>query len=414
MESRTTAVFHTSESGLRRLVSIAVVLLSSFLNFTASAETAQRENGMVHRNGNRIVDGEGRPLKLRGVNLGGWLLWEPWMWGGHLLASESKLSERLESAVGQAEMARFRQEVYENYITEADIQKIASLGFNVVRVPINHTIFENGAPGWQILDRLLSWADRYHVYVVLDLHSAPGGQAKIFTANPEANLLWDSSNNQSRTLSLWKSIAERYRDRRILAGYDILNEPDPRSGSQLTDIDRRIVTAIREVDPSHMIIVEGAKFASDFSMFSELLTQNQIYSFHMYAKKEDNRSERMSGFRRLSKDQNVPIWCGEFGENKPEIIASTLALLDDPNNNVAGWAFWTWKRGPTANPTLVTIDLPPQWRHVVERDSSPLALGKPGRAQTLVGMHQFVQAIRLDHARVDPRMVSILTSHLRR
>jgi endoglucanase len=140
------------------------------------AETAPVNNRMVHRDGNQIVDASGRPLKLRGVNLGGWLLWEPWMWGGHLLASESKLSGRLESVVGPAEMAKFRREVYDNFITEHDIQQISRLGFNVVRVPMNHSLFENDAPGWPVLDRLLSWAEQYHVYVILDLHAAPGGR----------------------------------------------------------------------------------------------------------------------------------------------------------------------------------------------------------------------------------------------
>jgi endoglucanase len=408
-------MIYIQKTSLKHLLVTAIALLGVLPRFALSAETPAHENRMVHRDGSRIVDGDGHPLKLRGVNLGGWLLWEPWMWGGHLLASESKLSSRLESVVSPEEMAKFRREVYDNFITEADIQRISTLGFNVVRVPMNHTIFESGGPGFQILDRLLSWADRYHVFVVLDLHSAPGGQAKIFTADSDGGkLLWDSPENQSRTLALWKSIAEHYKDRRIVAGYDILNEPAPESGSQLADMDRKIVAAIREVDPAHMVIVEGSKYASDFSMFPELLSANQAYSFHMYTRKQDDRSEKLAEYSRISKTQNVPMWCGEFGENNYEMIDSTVALFANPENDVDGWAFWTWKRGPAPNPTLMTIDLPPQWKHVVERDSSPLALGKPRGNETLEAMQQFVQAIRLDHNRPDAKMISILTSRLKR
>ncbi len=399
----------------KHLLAAAITLLSVLPRLALSAETPTHENRMVHRDGNQIVDGDGHPLKLRGVNLGGWLLWEPWMWGGHLLASESKLSSRLESVVGAQEMSRFRQEVYDNFITEGDIQRISTLGFNVVRVPMNHTIFENGGLGFQILDRLLSWADRYHVYVVLDLHSAPGGQAKIFTADSEGGtLLWDSPEDQSRTVALWKSIAGRYKDRRIVAGYDLLNEPAPQSDSQLADMDRKIVAGIREVDPAHLVIVEGSKYASDFSMFNEPLSPNQAYSFHMYTRKQDDRSEKLAEYSRIAKSQNVPMWCGEFGENTYQMIDSTLALFDNPANDVDGWAFWTWKRGPAPNPTLMTIDLPAQWKHVVERDSSPLALGKPKGNETREAMQEFIQAIQLDHNQPDQKMISVLTSHLKR
>ena len=406
-------LLYFNQSKLKNLAIAAITLLSLSPVVATGAETEPHDNRMVHRDGDRIVDGNGRPLELRGVNLGGWLLWEPWMWGGHLLASESKLSSRLESVVGPAEMGKFRQQVYDNFITEADIQRISSLGFNVVRVPMNHSIFENGAPGWQVLDRLLTWAERYNVYVILDLHSAPGGQAKIFTADSESGALWDSPENQSQTVALWKAIAARYKDRRMIAGYDLLNEPAPQSGSQLADLDRKIIGAIREVDPSHMVILEGAKYASDFSMFPEPLTANQAYSFHMYTKKQDDRSEKLAGYRQISKTQNVPLWCGEFGENTYEMVDSTVALFHNPDNDVRGWAFWTWKRGTTPNPTLMTIDLPAQWKHVVERDSSPLALGKPMRQETLEAMQEFIQAIRLDHTRPDEKMISTLTSRLK-
>src|SRR5277367_4038129 len=102
------------KSSLKHLLVTAIALLCVLPQLALTAEMPGRENKMVHRDGNRIVDGDGHPLQLRGVNLGGWLLWEPWMWGGHLLASESKLSSRLESVVGPQEMAKFRQEVYNN------------------------------------------------------------------------------------------------------------------------------------------------------------------------------------------------------------------------------------------------------------------------------------------------------------
>lgn len=398
---------------------IVLLLLDGAGRIGVSGETPASKSQMVHRDGSRILDGSGTPVKLRGVNLGGWLLWEPWMWGGHLLASESKLASRLTSIAGDLEMANFRRQIYEDFITEADIRRIAGLGFNVVRVPMNHSIFDKsdgpGQSAWQILGQLLSWAERYHVYVVLDLHSAPGGQSRMFTSDPEpGNLLWGSAESQSRTVALWRAIAQHYRDSRIVAGYDLLNEPNPQSGEQLLEMDRRIIAAIREVDPSHMVIVEGSKFATNFSMFSQPLSANQAYSFHMYTWKNDDRTERLNEYRRLSRDQNVPMWCGEFGENTYDMIESTLRLFENPENAVDGWTFWSWKKVPTPKPYLVGIQVSPTWKRIVERTSSPLMLARPWRVNTLKAMREFAQAVRLEHNVEDQRMMSILTSPLKR
>jgi len=396
---------------------IALLLFEGPARMAWAAETPAGQNQMVHRQGSRILDGSGRPLKLRGVNLGGWLLWEPWMWGGHLLASESKLSGRLAASAGDAETADFRKQIYDNFITEADIRRIASLGFNVIRIPFNHSILDGEGrssnyrqSGWQTLDQVLGWAEKYQVYAILDLHSAPGGQSKLFTADPDSGgLLWDSADNKARTLGLWKAIAQRYRDSRVVAAYDLLNEPSPPNGQDLVDMYRQIVAAIREVDPSHMLLVEGAKFATDFSMFSQPLSSNQVYSFHMYTIFKDERLQQMTQYRRLSRDQNIPLWCGEFGEDSYEKIEGTLRLLEDRENGVDGWAFWPWKKVGNAKTSLLTIESPPKWKHVVEQTSAMIPLGKPRKQDALGAMKEFESAVRFENNVEDPRMISILT-----
>jgi aryl-phospho-beta-D-glucosidase BglC (GH1 family) len=152
-------------------------------------------NPMVHQKGTLIVDPNGEPLKLRGVLLEGWLQWNGPLWGVGL-TSETTISNKLEQLAGAGEFQAFRKGIYDNFITERDIEIIAGLGLNVVRVPINHHILESpsGAPdyeaaGWEYLDRLLEWCEQHEVYVVLDLHSAPGGQSGVFVADPDEKKL---------------------------------------------------------------------------------------------------------------------------------------------------------------------------------------------------------------------------------
>ena len=192
---------------MRYEIAILLVLFTS-----ASAQAAARSNPMLHRQGTKIVDEHGAEIHLRGVNLGGWLLWEGWMFGKGILTSETTILTRLQKGVGRRETEEFRTAVYDNFITEDDIEKIAQAGFTCVRLPLHHGLFD-GDRGWKILDRLLGWCERKRVYVVLDLHAVPGGQSTLGMADPgdARHLVWVSEENQKRTAAIWKSIAARYR-----------------------------------------------------------------------------------------------------------------------------------------------------------------------------------------------------------
>ena len=135
---------------------IAFLVLSLTL-FTVTVAIA---NPMVHQQGTSLVDGNGKPIKLRGVLLEGWLMWNGPLWGTGL-NPETHIRNRLKALVGEAETARFEKAIYDTFITERDIQMIARLELNVVRIPFNHSVLErNGkvdysAPGWAYIDRLL-------------------------------------------------------------------------------------------------------------------------------------------------------------------------------------------------------------------------------------------------------------------
>jgi len=386
----------------------------------APPETA-RAKAFVHRVGLRLIDERGRPLTLRGVDLGGWLLWEGWIWGGSLSLfhfggqSQSAIEERLAQAAGTEALCRFRAGVRDRFVTEADVAAIAAAGFDVVRVPLNHRDFAcAGSPGWAVLDRLLGWCDAHHVYAVLELHSAPGGQTKFFISDPEAVRLWDSAEAQDRTVALWGALAKRYAGRAIVAGYDLLGEPMPPRGRDLVDLDRRIAAAIRAVDPDHLLIVEGTDYARDFSMFQAPLDPNMVYSFHLYTWFGDDRARRLAGYAKVAAAQGVPMWCGEFGENTLPMLASTLDLFDAQTPPLAGWAFWTWKRTAASGwATLHGIALPEDWQRLIAW-AVDHAGAQPSPEEARHAMDAFLDAAQADRLRSDPALVQTLSAHARR
>jgi len=332
------------------------------------------------------------------------------------MQSEQVLRARLSALVGEAEASRFAARVHDAYVTDADFARIAQLGFNAVRVPFNYRLLESDdAPfvyrdeGWAVLDRAVASCEAHGLYAILDLHSAPGGQAPYFMADPGPTSLWVSESAQARTVALWRAIAERYRDRAGVGAYDLLNEPAPPTGEALFSLYRRIAAAIREVDRNHLVIVEGASFASDFSMFTSPVTFNQAYSFHQYVWLGDSRQEELDRYRAVSEAHGIPMWNGEFGVNSVESIASSRALYRAPENGLVGFGFWTWKETPQDQPFLAGITAPlPRWKKVVAFLGGPPWATQPSPEEARQGLEEFLGAVPLERCEVNQAMVEAL------
>ena len=374
-------------------------------------------NPMVHQVGKTLVGIDGNPLRLRGVNLGGWLLWEGGNFGKAILLPESVMLYRLAQIVGNQAAQNFRNQIHANYVTETDFQRIAELGFNSVRLPINANLLEDDArpyvykqSGWNLIERALNWGEKYNVYILIDLHAVPGGQSRLSPSDPGPvnEIIWQSNEHRQRTIAMWQAIANRYKDRKIIAGYDLINEPLPPKPSALFELEQDLVAAIRQVDRQHLIIIEGDKFSSDFSMFAKPLSGNQMYGFHMYNWFGDDRKKKIAGLNQLALAQNVPLWAGEFGENTYDMIASTVEMYDDPQNHITGgWSFWNWKKVSTRWPTLMNITPPDGWQTLLDWLSSPKK-DMPDRETTLTLLNQFAQATRLENNVLDQQMLNAL------
>jgi len=78
--------------------------------------------------------------------------------------------------LGPERSAAFWQKWRENYVTREDTARCTG-GVQCDRVPLHYNLFESdGAEGFKLLDRLIGWCKAEKLYVMLDLHAAPGGQ----------------------------------------------------------------------------------------------------------------------------------------------------------------------------------------------------------------------------------------------
>lgn len=334
----------------RIILFFAAVLLNANFSFSQ----------FMRAEGKAIVDANGQPVLLRGIGLGGWLVPEGYMLHVPGRGSPSSIRNLILDLLGAADTERFYQLYRANYVNASDIQQIAAWGFNSIRLPFHYEMLSPPEQpgvflesGFQVLDSLIAWSKRNKLYVILDMHCAPGGQndGNISDSDGEAKL-WTVPANQDRTVEIWKKIAERYVTEPWVIGYDLLNEPVMPSGFSnfdLRNLYRRIALAIREVDPNHILFIEGGNFATDFANLTPPLFYgtNIAYSFHKYW--SETSQSTIQDLLNLRDNWNVPLWMGESGENSNPWFYETVKLLEA--NNI-GWCWWTHKKIQTTTSPL--------------------------------------------------------------
>ncbi len=372
--------------------------------------TSAIEGQFVHARGKEIVDGANRPMLLHGINLGNWMVPEGYMWkfeGGP--QSTREIEEFVRELLGPERAAAFWKNYRETYFTRDDIHQIKQLGFDSVRVPIHYKFFgADDAEGFRLLDQVVKWCGEEKLLVVIDLHAAPGGQtgANIDDSDGYPWLFKDET-AQRQTVELWTRIARHYRDNRTVMGYDLLNEPLPHFPLMrpldplLEPLYKRITAAIRSVDKNHAVILGGAKWDSDFSVFGPPFDANVIYQLHTYwAPPLQATVQKYVDFRdRL----NVPIWLGESGENTDDWVAQFARLLE---KNDIGWAFWPYKKmDATSSP--VSYPQPDGWAQITAYAKLGRSLGdiekrqaqRPSQEVIDRAFASLLENIRFDHER---------------
>ena len=240
---------------------IAPLLFAACLFAAVPAEAAPPR---LHADGPGLADAGGNPVVLKGVNLGNWLVLETWMtgWPQH---DQAEVYRTLDARFGEAQRRRLMELWREGYVAPRDLALIKRFGFNVVRVPFDYRLLQehDGDAGFQWLDRALAMAEEAGVYVVLDLHGAPGGQSdQHHTGEAGRDALWDSPANRDATVALWSRLANRYKGRDVVAAYDLLNEPwsdyqrDVRP--QLKTLVLRCLKAVRDAGDDHVVLLPGS------------------------------------------------------------------------------------------------------------------------------------------------------------
>jgi len=283
----------------------------------------------------------------------------------------------------------------DKYFTTNDLDTIRSLGYNCIRLAFFHNLLEDEAypyayktSGWSRLDWALSECAKRRLWVILDLHSTPGGQNPYHASGlrePFRNRMWSSEYNKDRTEKLWAAIASRYATNPVVAGYDIFNEPDPsRTNSAKTAYQwafsnsilpmvSRVHQAIRSNDTAHILFLEGNMMYTN--MWDDAYWwpvpasngwTNVVYEFHVYDQTvygkdgvDDWWFSTQKGicdsmircFTRFSEAQQTPVYVGEFA---PWDERNTEYWLRQCEANDLHWGHWNYRSWGWDDPTTPT------------------------------------------------------------
>ncbi|WP_367117830.1 cellulase family glycosylhydrolase, partial [uncultured Chryseobacterium sp.] len=375
------------------------------------------------------MNDKGENIQLRGLGLGGWMLQEGYMLKtADFAGPQYKIREKIAELIGEDGMNEFYKAYIKNGITRQDIDFLKKAGFNSIRLPMHYNLYTlpiekeqvKGKDTWleegfKMTDDLLKWCADNKMYLILDLHATPGGQGNdvnISDNDKSKPSLWESEENQRKTISLWKKLAERYKDEPWIGGYDLINEPninftgknpngtDEMSNAPLWKLQRNITEAIRKVDQKHIIIIEGNGWGNNYNGLTPLWDNNLVFSFHKYWTNNDDAA--LKPILDLRKKHNVPVWLGETGENSNVWFTELIQLLDRHN---IGYAFWPMKKIDNIA-GITNVKITPEYEQLLKywKDGGE----KPSRAFAEKALMQIAENYKFSNVEIKQDVIDAL------
>lgn len=368
---------------MKSLNLLALMMLAlSATGVAAQTEMAEAvDSRFVSIAGPNLIDPTGKKLFIRGTNLGNWLNPEGYMFGFQKTNSPRLINDMFCYLVGEDAAEDFWAAYRQNYITKADIDYIAACGANTIRLPFHYKLFTNDyylgsysdQDGFKHIDDVVGWCRDNGLYLILDMHDAPGGQTGDNIDDSYGYpWLFESERAQKKFIDIWGRIAERYADEPVILGYELINEPiahffenKDEINTKLEPLYKRAVAEIRKHDKKHIVLLGGPQWNSNFEPFTDWKFDDKImYTCHRYG--GDPTPEAIGNFIAFRDKTGLPMYMGELGHNTMEWQSTFVKTMED--NNI-GYTFWPYKK--LGDSCMMGIERPDGWDAVVAFAEGP-------------------------------------------
>ena len=305
-----------------------------------------------------------------------------------------------------------------------DIQFIKNTGANTIRLPFHYKLFTDedfmgltaGQDGFARVDSVVEWCREADLYLILDMHDAPGGQTGDNIDDSYGYpWLFESEASQQLYCDIWRKIADRYKNEPVILGYELFNEPIApyfpnmeELNGKLEDIYKKGVAAIREVDNNHIILLGGAQWNGNFKPFKDSKFDDKImYTCHRYG--GDPTKDDIQTIIDFRDSVNLPMYMGEIGHNTDEWQAAFCQTMRE--NNI-GYTFWPYKKMDGSS--FVGITPPENWANILYFSESPrtsykeIRDARPDQMMVRKAMMDFIEACKLKNCVVQEGYIQSL------
>lgn len=388
------------------------------------AEKKQEPAAFVTIQGQNLIKPDGSELFIMGTNLGNWLNPEGYMFKFNKTNSPRFINEMFCQLVGPDFTAEFWKAFKDNYITGEDIRFIKSTGANTIRLPFHYKLFTDedfmgltaNQDGFARIDSVVKWCRESGLYLILDMHDAPGGQTGDNIDDSYGYpWLFESEASQQLYCNIWRKIADYYKKEPVILGYELFNEPiapyfsnTEELNGMLENIYKKGVAAIREVDTNHIILLGGAQWNGNFKPFKDFKFDDKImYTCHRYGGEPTKAAiQRFIDFR---DSVNRPMYMGEIGHNTDEWQAAFCRTMQE--NNI-GYTFWPYKKMEDSG--FAGIIPPENWDIIVHFSEAPrtsykeIRTARPDQTIARTAMTNFIEACKFKNCVIQERYIQSL------
>jgi len=409
---------------MKHLLSLLICVALSFNMYGQKSSAKAKEKDFIAVKGQDLIKPDGTKLLIKGTNLGNWLNPEGYMLKFSKTNSGRFINDMFCEMVGPDFTAEFWKAFKDNYITRKDIQFIKSTGSNTVRLPFHYKLFTNedymgltsAQDGFARVDSVVKWCKEAGMFLILDMHDAPGGQTGDNIDDSYGYpWLFESATSQKLFCDIWQKIAAYYKNEPTILGYELINEPIApyfknmsELNAKLETIHKMAVAAIRKVDKNHIILLGGAQWNGNFKPFKDSKYDNKLmYTCHRYGGQPTKAAiQNLINFR---DSVNLPMYMGEIGHNKDEWMSAFCKVMEE--NNI-GWTFWPYKKMDGSS--FVGITPPENWEQIVAFSEAPRASYKeirdarPDQAVARKAMMDFIEACKFQNCVVQQSYIEAL------
>ncbi|CAN6477679.1 unnamed protein product [Victoria cruziana] len=269
------------------------------------------------------------------------------------------------------------QEHWNTFIVEDDFSFISKNGLNAVRIPVGWWTAMNPTPApfvagsLDVLDRAFSWAEKYGLKVILDLHAPPYSQnGWEHSGSRDGTIEFGSTQaTVDKTVGIIEFFSARYASSPSLAAVELINEPRAPQVSldTLTQYYQAGYDAVRRhSSTAYVIMCNRLGSPSSPTEFFSLAngrygTVIDVHYYNLYTSQFNNLSvqqnidfiynTRASELNTVTAANGAPLsfvgeWSAEWqvrNASQEDYQRYAQAQLDVFGRASFGWAYWTLK-----------------------------------------------------------------------